>query len=137
MNKEEIDRMVKQAQEYSDQDKRTKERAETKNKADSLAYSAEKTLKDVAGKIDDSQKRKIESAIKDLRESIKSEDEKDIQQKMDALTSALHEISAKVYQESAKQEEQQPPPPPGGEGKKRKEKRVKGERMKSSMRIMK
>ncbi|MCF6155161.1 MAG: molecular chaperone DnaK [Candidatus Brocadia sp.] len=126
LNKEEIDRMVKQAQEYSDQDKRTKERAETKNKADSLAYSAEKTLKDVAGKIDDSQKQKIESAIKDLRESIKTEDEKDIQQKMDALTSALHEISAKVYQESAKQGEQQPPPPPGGEDKKRKEKKGEG-----------
>lgn len=126
LNKEEIDRMVKQAQEYSDQDKRAKERAEIKNKADNLAYSAEKTLKDVAGKIDDAQKQKIESAIKDLRESIKTEDEKDIQQKMDALTSALHEISAKVYQESAKQGEQQPPPPPGGEGKKRKEKKGEG-----------
>jgi len=126
LNKEEIDRMVKQAQEYADQDKRTKERAETVNKADNLAYSAEKTLKDVAGKIDAAQKQKIEAAIKDLKESIKTEDEKDIQQKMDALTSALHEISAKVYQESAKQGEQQPPPPPGGEGEKRKEKKGEG-----------
>ncbi len=126
LNKEEIDRMVRQAQDYADQDKKTKERAETKNKADNLAYSAEKTLKDVAGKIDAAQKQKIESAIKDLRESIKTEDEKDMQQKMDALTSALHEISAKVYQESAKQGEQQPPPPPGGEGKKKKEKKGEG-----------
>lgn len=126
LNKEEIDRMVKQAQDYADQDKKTKERAETKNKADNLAYSAEKTLKDVAGKIDAAQKQKIESAIKDLRESIKTEDEKDMQQKMDALTSALHEISAKVYQESAKQGEQQPPPPPGDEGKKKKEKKGEG-----------
>lgn len=126
LNKEEIDRMVKQAQEYADQDKRTKETAETKNKADNLAYSSEKTLKDVAGKIDASQKQKIETAIKDLRESIKTEDEKDIQQKMDTLTSAMHEISAKVYQESAKQEEQQPPPPPGDEEKKRKEKKGEG-----------
>lgn len=126
LNKEEIDRMVKQAQEYADQDKRTKETAETKNKADNLAYSAEKTLKDVAGKIDASQKQKIETAIKDLRESIKTEDEKDIQQKMDTLTSAMHEISAKVYQESAKQGEQQPPPPSGDEEKKRKEKKGEG-----------
>jgi molecular chaperone DnaK len=126
LNKEEIDRMVKQAQEYADQDKRTKEKAETTNKADNLAYSAEKTLKDLAGKIDASQKQKIETAIKDLKESIKTEDEKDIQQKMDTLTSALHEISAKVYQESAKQGEQQPPPPPGGEEKKRKEKKGEG-----------
>jgi molecular chaperone DnaK len=126
LNKEEIDRMVKQAQEYADQDKRTKEKAETTNKADNLAYSAEKTLKDLAGKIDASQKQKIETAIKDLKESIKTEDEKDIQQKMDTLTSALHEISAKVYQESAKQGEQQPSPPPGGEEKKRKEKKGEG-----------
>src|SRR5574341_37720 len=128
LSKEEIDRMVKQSQEYADQDKRAKERAETKNKADNLAYSAEKTLKDVAGKIDDAQKHKIETAIKDLRESIKTDDERDMQQKMDALTSALHEISSKVYQEAAKKEEQQPPPPPppGGEGKKKKEKKGEG-----------
>ncbi|MEK7732994.1 MAG: molecular chaperone DnaK, partial [Planctomycetota bacterium] len=75
LNKEEIDRMVKQAQEYSDQDKRVKEKVETKNKADNLAYSAEKSLKDMAEKIDAAQKQKIEAAIKDLRESIKSEDE--------------------------------------------------------------
>ena len=112
--------MVKQSQEYADQDKRAKERAETKNKADNLAYSAEKTLKDVASKVEASQKQKIESAIKDLRESIKTEDEKDMQQKMDALTSALHEISAKVYEQSAKQGEQPPPPPSGEEEKKKK-----------------
>ncbi|TVL99305.1 MAG: molecular chaperone DnaK [Candidatus Brocadia sp. WS118] len=126
LNKDEIDRMVKQSQEYADQDKRAKEKAETKNKADNLVYSAEKTLKDVAGKIDASQKQKIESAITELKESIKTEEEKDIQQKMDALTSALHEISAKVYQESAKQGEQPPPPPPGDEGKKTKGKKGEG-----------
>ncbi len=119
LNKDEIDRMVKQAQEYADQDKRTKERTEVKNKADSLAYSAEKTIKDMGGKIDASQKQKIESAIKDLREAIKADDEKGMQQKMDALTNVLHEISSKMYQESAKKGEQQPPPPPpGGEDKK-------------------
>ncbi|HHT9107703.1 MAG TPA: molecular chaperone DnaK [Candidatus Wunengus sp. YC63] len=128
LNKDEIDRMVKQAQDYSDQDKRTKEKVETKNKADTLAYSAEKTLKDMAGKVDSAQKQKVESAIKDLRESIKSDDEKDMQQKMDALTNILHEISSKMYQESAKKGEQQPPPPPpGDEGKKKRKKGEGGE----------
>jgi len=128
LNKDEIDRMVKQAQDYSDQDKRMKEKAETKNKADNLAYSAEKTLKDMAGKIDSAQKQKVESAIKDLRESIKSDEEKDMQQKMDALTNILHEISSKMYQESAKKGEQQPPPPPpGDEGKKKRKKGEGGE----------
>ena len=127
LNKDEIDRMVKQAQDYSDQDKRTKEKVETKNKADTLAYSAEKTLKDMAGKIDSAQKQKVESAIKDLRESIKSDDEKDMQQKMDALTNVLHEISSKMYQESAKKGEQQPPQPPGDEDKKKRKKGEGGE----------
>lgn len=127
LNKDEIDRMVKQAQDYSDQDKHTKEKVETKNKADNLAYSAEKSLKDMAGKIDSAQKQKVEAAIKDLRESIKSDDEKDMQQKMDALTNVLHEISSKMYQESAKQGEQPPPPPPGDEGKKKRKKGEGGE----------
>ena len=126
LNKDEIDRMVKQAQEYADQDKHIKEKAETKNKADSLAYSAEKTLKDMAGKIDAAQKQKVEAAVKDLRESIKSDDEKDMQQKMDALTNVLHEISSKMYQEASKKGEQQPPPPPGEEGKKKKGKKGEG-----------
>ena len=127
LNKDEIDRMVKQAQDYADQDKHTKEKVETKNKADNLAYSAEKSLKDMAGKIDSAQKQKTEAAIKDLRESIKSDDEKDVQQKMDALTNVLHEISSKMYQESAKQGEQPPSPPPGDEGKKKRKKGEGGE----------
>ena len=127
LNKDEIDRMVKQAQDYADQDKHTKEKVETKNKADNLAYSAEKSLKDMAGKIDSAQKQKTEAAIKDLRESIKSDDEKDMQQKMDALTNVLHEISSKMYQESAKQGEQPPSPPPGDEGKKKRKKGEGGE----------
>ena len=128
LNKEEIDRMVKQSQDYADQDKRAKEKAEIRNKADNLSYSAEKSLKDLAGKIDSAQKQKVENAIKDLRESVKTDDEKEIQQKMDNLTNALHEISAKMYQESGKKGEQQPPPPPppGGEPKQKKGKKGEG-----------
>ncbi|MEK7298062.1 MAG: Hsp70 family protein, partial [Planctomycetota bacterium] len=127
LNKEEIDRMVKQAQEYSDQDKRVKEKAETKNKADNLAYSAEKSLKDMGDKIDATQKQKIESAIKDLRESTKNEDEKDMQQKMDALTNMLHELSSKMYQDTASKGEQQPPPGSEGHQKKEEKKREGGD----------
>lgn len=127
LNKEEIDRMVKQAQEYSDQDKRVKEKVETKNKADNLAYSAEKSLKDMGDKIDATQKQKIESAIKDLRESTKNEDEKDMQQKMDALTNMLHELSSKMYQDTASKGEQQPPPGSEGHQKKEEKKREGGD----------
>ncbi|MGQ3683426.1 MAG: molecular chaperone DnaK [Candidatus Loosdrechtia sp.] len=119
LSQEEIDRMVKQAQEYGDQDKRIKEKAELKNKADNLAYGAEKTLKDMGDKVDAAQKQKIETAIRELRESIKSDNEQEIQQKMDALTAALHEVSSKMYQGAAKEgagEEQQPP---GGKGEKK------------------
>ncbi|WP_347272917.1 molecular chaperone DnaK [Candidatus Kuenenia sp.] len=104
LSQEEIDKMVKDAQNYADQDKRVKEKIETKNKADNLAYSAEKTLKDLGDKVESAQKQQVENAIKNLREAIKLEDEKDIQQKMDELTNILQEISTKIYQEAAKKE---------------------------------
>ncbi|MDR4507022.1 MAG: molecular chaperone DnaK [Candidatus Brocadiaceae bacterium] len=124
LNQEEIDRMVREAQNYADQDKKTKEKIETRNKADNLAYSAEKTLKDLGDKIDAEQKQKVEAAIAEIRESVKSEDEKNIQQKMDNLTNILQEISSKIYQEAAKNEgPQTPPPPPGDEGGQKREKK--------------
>lgn len=115
LSQEEIDKMVKDAQNYADQDKRVKEKIETKNKADNLAYSAEKTLKDLGDKVESAQKQQVENAIKNLREATKLEDEKDIQKKMDELTNILQEISTKIYQEAAKKEGSQTPPHGGGE----------------------
>ncbi|MCF6150583.1 MAG: molecular chaperone DnaK [Candidatus Kuenenia sp.] len=127
LSQEEIDRMVKDAQNYADQDKQTKEKVETKNKADNLAYSAEKTLKDLGDKIDSEQKQKVENAIKDLREAIKTEDENKMKQKMDELTNILQEISSKIYQEAAKTEGQQTPPGGSGGGEQEKRGGGKGE----------
>lgn len=109
LSQEEIDKMVRDAQNYADQDKRVKEKIEIKNKADNLAYSAEKTLKDLGDKVESAQKQQVENAIKNLREAIKLEDEKDIQKKMDELTNILQEISTKIYQEAAKKEGPQTP----------------------------
>ncbi|MBM4056000.1 MAG: molecular chaperone DnaK [Planctomycetes bacterium] len=114
LSQEEINKMVKDAQNYADQDKQTKEKVETKNKADNLAYSAEKTLKDLGDKIDSAQKQKVENAVKNLREAIKSEDENTMKQKMDELTNILQEISSKIYQEAAKKEGHKTPPGGGG-----------------------
>ncbi|MBW7943661.1 MAG: Hsp70 family protein, partial [Candidatus Kuenenia stuttgartiensis] len=108
-------KMVRDAQNYADQDKLVKEKIEIKNKADNLAYSAEKTLKDLGDKVESAQKQQVENAIKNLREAIKLEDEKDIQKKMDELTNILQEISTKIYQEAAKKEGPQTPPHGGGE----------------------
>ena len=109
LSQEEIDKMVRDAQNYADQDKRVKEKIEIKNKADNLAYSAEKTLKDLGDKVESAQKQQVENAVKNLREAIKLEDEKDIQKKMDELTNILQEISTKIYQEAAKKEGPQTP----------------------------
>ena len=115
LSQEEIDKMVRDAQNYADQDKLVKEKIEIKNKADNLAYSAEKTLKDLGDKVESAQKQQVENAIKNLREAIKLEDEKDIQKKMDELTNILQEISTKIYQEAAKKEGPQTSPHGGGE----------------------
>jgi len=119
LSQEEIDKMVKESEEYAEHDKQVKERVETKNKAENLAYSAEKTLKDLGDKVSSDQKEKVETAIKGLREAINTEDVKDMQQKMDTLTNALQEISSHIYQEAAKNEgahQQQTTQTPGGDG---------------------
>lgn len=137
LSQEEIDKMVRDAQNYADQDKLVKEKIEIKNKADNLAYSAEKTLKDLGDKVESAQKQQVENAIKNLREAIKLEDEKDIQKKMDELTNILQEISTKIYQEAAKKEGPQTPPHAAVNRKKRVVEKAKGAKMISLTPIMK
>ncbi|MHC1611165.1 MAG: molecular chaperone DnaK [Candidatus Methanospirareceae archaeon] len=117
LSKEEIDRMVKEAERYREEDKRRKEEVELRNQADSLAYTAEKTLKEMGDKISKDQKDKVEKARDKLRESLKGKDMAKIKTDMDELTKALHEVSAVVYQEAAKKAAEAEAAKKGAEGK--------------------
>ncbi len=100
--KDEIDRMVHEAEKFSEEDKKRKDEVELLNQADSLVYTTEKTLSELGDKIAKEQREKVEKAKDKLKESLKVNDMAKIKVDMDELTKALHEVSAVVYQEAAK-----------------------------------
>ncbi len=100
--KDEIDRMVHEAEKFSEEDKKRKEEVELLNQADSLVYTTEKTLSELGDKIAKEQREKVEKAKDKLKESLKVNDMANIKVDLDELTKALHEVSAVVYQEAAK-----------------------------------
>ncbi|MBO8168816.1 MAG: molecular chaperone DnaK [Thermoanaerobacteraceae bacterium] len=103
LSDEEIERMVKEAEKYAEEDEKRKEKAETKNKADSLLYQSERTLKDLGDKIDAADKENVEKAQKELREALASDNVEEIKAKIDALSEALFKISSKVYEQAQAQ----------------------------------
>ncbi len=122
LSKEEKERLVKEAEQFSEQDKRKREEAETRNNADNLIYTAEKTKKDLAEKLTDDQKSKIDASVIALKDALASNEISKIKAKSDELTKVLQEVGTAVYQQASAQYakekgpagQQPPPPPPGG-----------------------
>jgi len=99
LSQEEIERMIKEAEKYAEEDKRRAEEAELRNKADALAYSSEKTLKQFHDKISADKRENAQRKINELRDLLKQKAEiSKIKAKMDELTSIMHEISTEIYQ---------------------------------------
>ena len=115
LSDEEIKRMVSDAESHADDDKRLRELAEARNNGENAAYQAERQLKELAEQIDDASKSEIESAIKDVRESLTSEDAADIRAKTDRLQTAFHKVSEQMY-ERAQAAQQQSDPSGNGSG---------------------
>jgi len=107
LSKEEIDKMIKEAEKYSDADKKKKEVVEVKNQADTLIYATEKSLKEHGGKITDAEKSQIETQLKKLKEDIKANDAVKIKQSIDDLNKASQKLGEAIYKEAqAKAQEQ-------------------------------
>ncbi|HCX65126.1 MAG TPA: molecular chaperone DnaK, partial [Eubacteriaceae bacterium] len=106
MSDEEIDRAVKEAEKFADEDKKKKELIEAKNTADSTIYQAEKSLKDLGDKVTDDEKAKVEGAIKEVKEEMEKEDTtaEAVQKKVEELNEAFHPIAEKIYQQEQAQE---------------------------------
>lgn len=113
LGKEEIEKMKRDAEAHAAEDKKRKEEVEIFNNADSLIYTAEKTLKDLGDKLNPAEKDKLDSAIKELKKAIESKDLSQTSSKMELLKTALGEVSSAVYQRTAQQQK-----PPGGQGEK-------------------
>ncbi|MDY3902550.1 Hsp70 family protein, partial [Peptoniphilus sp.] len=103
LNEEEIEKKVKEAEMYAQEDAKKKELIEAKNNADSIIYQSENTLKDVEGKISDADKTKIEDAIKNLKDVKDGEDLEAIKSKTEELTQAFYAISEEIYKQQGAQ----------------------------------
>ena len=111
LSKEEKERLIKEAEQFSDQDRKKREEAELRNNADSLIYTADKTKKDLVGKITQEQTSKIDAAVAALKDALASNDMTQVKGKSEELQKVLQEIGTVVYQqaaaEAAKQQQQQ------------------------------
>ncbi|MGC8848964.1 MAG: molecular chaperone DnaK [Candidatus Bathyarchaeia archaeon] len=103
LSKDEIDRMIKEAEQFAEQDRRKREEAEIRNQADNLIYVSEKTKRELAEKLSNEQVESINRAVKELREALDGKDVEEIKRKSEELSRILQEVGSKVYQEAAKQ----------------------------------
>ena len=112
LSKEEVEKMQKEAESYAAEDANRKEEVEVRNSADSLAYTAEKTLRDYGDKIPAEVRQEIESKIAAVKSALQGKDVNSIRTSTQDLSQAMQKIGASVYQQPG----QQPPPdgePPG------------------------
>ena len=100
LNKDEVERMVKEAEANAEADKKRKDVVEVRNQADSLCYQAEKTIKDMEGKGSEELVKKVEAALLALKETLKGDDAEKIKADTEALTKPLYELSAELYKQT-------------------------------------
>lgn len=105
MSKEDIDKAVKDAEQYAAEDKKRREEIDIRNAADQLVYTAEKTVADFGDKISEQEKNEINTGVADLKEAIKGDDIENIKAKQEALQKAVYAVSEKVYKEAQAQQQ--------------------------------
>ena len=124
LSKEEVERMQREAEAHATEDAKRREEVETRNTADTLAYTAEKTLREQKDKIPSDLNQEVESKVAAVRSALQGTDINAVRRAMQELSDAMQKIGAAIYQQ------QPPPPPPGGEpppGKEEGEGTVEGE----------
>ena len=110
LSKEEVEKMKREAERFAAEDAKRKEEVETRNSADSLAYTAEKTLRDYGDKIPADVKQEIESKIATLKSTLQGKDVNSIRNSMQELSQAMQKAGASIYQQPGQ------PPPGSGQG---------------------
>jgi molecular chaperone DnaK len=113
LSKEEIEKMVKQAEQFSEADKKRQELVEAKNQGDQLLYSTEKSLKELGEKVGASDREKIETASKALKESLGGEDAASIKRATEELVQASHKLAEEIYKNTQAKAQGAGPTPQG------------------------
>ncbi|MGE5509171.1 MAG: Hsp70 family protein, partial [Chitinophagales bacterium] len=116
LKKEDIDRMVKDAEQHAEEDRKRREEAEVRNEADTLVYQTDKVLKDLEGKYSAELKSKVEQARDALKAAIGTGELDQIRAKIDPLREALGELSAEAYKQAGGAGQPGAPGGPGGPG---------------------
>jgi molecular chaperone DnaK len=133
LSKEEVERLVKDAQAHAEEDRRNRERIETRNQADTFAYSIEKTLKDLGDKVPADTKKDVEEKLAALRDALKTDDTERIKSAMETLRTASTKIGELMYQQQQQQGQgaqpgaEQPEGEPAGAGAKKDGDTIEGE----------
>ena len=100
MSQDDIDKAVREAEKFAEEDKKQKEAIEIKNRAEQMVYQSEKTLSDLGDKVSDSEKEPVRAAIEKLRETVKGNDTEAIKADTEALEKAFYPIAEKMYAQS-------------------------------------
>ena len=103
MSKDDIEKAVKEAEQYAAEDAKIKEKVEIRNQADQMVYQAEKTLNEVGDKVPESEKEPIKAGVEKLKETLKGEDTDAIKAATEELTQLFYKMSEKLYQQQAPQ----------------------------------
>lgn len=105
---DEIDRMVKDAEQYKAEDEKRKAAVEARNQADAMIYQTDKALKDLGDKVTEQEKTEIEKAKNELNEALQGDDTDNIKAKSEALSQAFYKVSEKLYQQAQAEQQAQP-----------------------------
>jgi molecular chaperone DnaK len=114
LDKTDVDRMVKEAEQNASSDKERREKIERKNQADSLAYQAEKQLQELGDKVPEADKTKVEGLVKELRDAVAKEDDEEIKRLTPELQQALFAVGSNIYQQAGGAAPGGPGPQDGG-----------------------
>ncbi|MDW7668181.1 MAG: molecular chaperone DnaK [Bacillota bacterium] len=109
LSDDEIDKKVKEAEKFAEEDKKKKEEIETVNKADNLIYQTEKSMKDLGDKLSDQEKETVNNKKDELKKALESNNIEDIKAKTDELTEEFNKIAEKIYQQEAQNQGAQQP----------------------------
>jgi molecular chaperone DnaK len=101
LSKEEVEKFVKQAEQFADEDKKFKEKVAAKNEAEAVLFSAEKALKDHGDKVSQDERGNIDRGIADLKDALKGDDVAKIEKAKEGLLKASHKLAEQIYKEQA------------------------------------
>src|SRR5690625_2662491 len=105
LSDEEVEKMVKDAEENAEEDKKRREEIELRNEADQLIFTTDKTIKDLGDKVSDEEKQKAEDAKEELSKAIEADDLEQIKEKKDALEEQVQQLSVKLYEDMAQEQQ--------------------------------